>query len=160
MSTTAANERADHAHVLIRPPRLYAGAAIAGAALHYGVTLPFPTDAAWRYGGYGLILLGFALAFIAMRQFHRAGTNVPRVQASTALVTHGIYRVSRNPIYLGLTATYLGVALAIGSVWSLAFTIPVLAIMEFGVIRREERYLGEKFGAAYTDYRARVRRWL
>jgi protein-S-isoprenylcysteine O-methyltransferase Ste14 len=157
---SAQGEQADHAHVLIRPPRLYGIAAVVGAVLHYLVTLPFPADAAWRYGGYGLILLGFALAFIAIAQFHRAGTNGPTTQASSALVTHGIYRHSRNPIYIGLTAIYLGIALAIGSVWSLAFLVPVLAVMEFGVIRREERYLTDKFGDAYTTYRSKVRRWL
>jgi len=151
---------ADHPGVLVRPPRLYGAAAIAGAALHYAVTLPFPTDAAWRYGGYGLILLGFVLAFGAIRTFRKAGTNVPTVQSATVLVTHGIYRFSRNPIYVGMTAIFIGIALSIGSLWSLAFTLPVLAVMEFGVIRREERYLGAKFGQAYDDYRKRVRRWL
>ena len=79
---------------------------------------------------------------------------------STALVTSGPYRLSRNPGYLGMALAFAGISLMTSAVWSLASLVPTLALIEFGVIRREERYLERTFGAEYRDYKARTRRWL
>ena len=79
---------------------------------------------------------------------------------ATALATAGPYRVSRNPIYLALTLFYLGVGLAAGSLWVVVLAGPALLVMHLGVVRREERYLERRFGAAYLDYARRVRRWI
>ena len=79
---------------------------------------------------------------------------------STTVVTTGLYRLSRNPIYLGLAALYLGLAFAANSGWAVILLLPILAVMRYGVIAREERYLEAKFGDDYRAYKARVRRWL
>ena len=79
---------------------------------------------------------------------------------TTALVTKGLYSYSRNPIYVALTLIYLGLAIGAGSVWSVIFLVPTLALIRYGVIAREERYLERKFDGAYIDYRNRVRRWI
>ena len=79
---------------------------------------------------------------------------------STVLATDGLYRFSRNPIYLGFAITYAGLAVAMDSVLVLLLLIPCLIVVDRFVIRREERYLSAKFGADYDAYRARVRRWL
>ena len=105
-------------------------------------------------------LAGAGVMAMAMRGFKAAGTNVQTVLPATALVTTGIYARSRNPIYVALTTIYLGLALALNAVWALGLLVPVLVVMHYGVIRREERYLERKFGDAYRDYSARVRRWL
>ncbi|NQV80212.1 MAG: isoprenylcysteine carboxylmethyltransferase family protein, partial [Alphaproteobacteria bacterium] len=93
-------------------------------------------------------------------RFRRAGTAVQPYKPSTTVVTDGVYRFSRNPIYLGLTAFYLGLAFAVNSGWAILLLPLVLVVMHYGVIAREERYLEGKFGAAYRDYKNRVRRWL
>ena len=95
-----------------------------------------------------------------MRRFAAAGTSVPTVRPSTALVTTGIYAWTRNPIYLGLTAIYAGLAIASNAWWAVLLLLPVLVILQVGVVSREERYLERRFGDAYRDYRTRVRRWL
>jgi protein-S-isoprenylcysteine O-methyltransferase Ste14 len=76
------------------------------------------------------------------------------------LVTSGPYRFSRNPMYVGLSALYLGLALLFNVAWPLAlFPVVVMALFRL-VIRREERYLAEAFGETYALYAQRVRRWL
>jgi protein-S-isoprenylcysteine O-methyltransferase Ste14 len=85
---------------------------------------------------------------------------VPTWMPTTALVTGGPYRISRNPIYLALTLVYLGLALAWGSLWPVVLLAPLLIVMRYGVIGREERYLEARFGDAYRAYRAAVRRWI
>ncbi len=72
----------------------------------------------------------------------------------------GPYRFTRNPIYLGMTIIFTGIAIAADSIWVLALLVPVLVIMNIGVIMREERYLEGKFGEDYRQYKASVRRWL
>jgi protein-S-isoprenylcysteine O-methyltransferase Ste14 len=76
------------------------------------------------------------------------------------LGTDGLYRFSRNPIYLGFAITYAGLAIAMDSVLVLLLLVPCLIVVDRFVIQREERYLSAKFGADYDAYRARVRRWL
>ena len=77
-----------------------------------------------------------------------------------ALVDAGPFRFSRNPLYVGLTLMYAGLALLIPALWPLLLLIPVLAVLSWGVVRREERYLERKFGEGYRSYKARTRRWL
>jgi protein-S-isoprenylcysteine O-methyltransferase Ste14 len=106
------------------------------------------------------IALGLVLIGSAMGGFRRAGTPVIPFEPSTALVTSGIYRYTRNPMYLGLTMVLIGCALLFGSLGAL-LPIPVfLLIIEFRFVRGEERFLEEIFGDTYLEYKRRVRRWL
>jgi protein-S-isoprenylcysteine O-methyltransferase Ste14 len=107
-----------------------------------------------------LLVAGFALAGLALRAFRSAGTHVEPYLPATALVTTGPYRITRNPIYIGMTAVYLGAGLLSDSLWILLLALPVLGIMHFGVVLREEAYLAAKFGGRYRDYARRVRRWI
>ncbi len=68
-------------------------------------------------------------------------------------------RLSRNPLYVALTLIYVGLALVANALWVLVLVVPVLLVMHYGVVRREERYLEAKFGDAYRQYRSRVRRY-
>jgi protein-S-isoprenylcysteine O-methyltransferase Ste14 len=72
----------------------------------------------------------------------------------------GIHSWSRNPIYLGLFLIYVGIAIAARSLSALILTLPVAIMIRYGVVAREEAYLEGRFGDAYRDYKARVRRWL
>ncbi len=156
------SEHTKTAGVVLRPPLLYLGALAAGvglALLRPLPLLPFTPLFGWVFGG--IVFAGGAgLMTAAMGRFAAAGTPVPTCQPTTALVTAGVYRWSRNPIYLGLTALYLGIALVTNNGWLGALAIPVLLVMRFGVIAREEAYLESKFARNYLDYKAAVRRWL
>ena len=95
-----------------------------------------------------------------VRRLRAAATNISTDLPATALVVDGIYGWSRNPLYLAMTLTYIGLAIAAGSVWAIALLLPLLVLMHVGVISREERYLEREFGDAYRQYKSRVRRWL
>jgi protein-S-isoprenylcysteine O-methyltransferase Ste14 len=96
----------------------------------------------------------------ALGRFRRAGTPVETYRPTTALVTEGIYRRTRNPMYVALTLLYAGIGFAANSLWTLGFLPPLLLVMRYGVIAREERYLTRRFGTRYLDYQGSVRRWL
>jgi len=75
-------------------------------------------------------------------------------------VSTGVYRLTRNPIYIGLLIVVMAVAISVNSVWVLLSIVPLFLLLQFGVVLREERYLSTKFGSGYDDYRRRVRRWI
>jgi protein-S-isoprenylcysteine O-methyltransferase Ste14 len=115
--------------------------------------------------------LGIALALVAIGQtssisgmlsFRRARTTVNpfRPQAASSLVTTGIYRYTRNPMYVGLLLTLLGWAAFLASLHALPWLVVFVLYMNRFQIAPEERVLSSLFGDAYAEYRARVRRWL
>lgn len=110
--------------------------------------------------GLAVFVAGAALNFSAVRQFREAETTVLPWGKPSRLVTSGPYRTSRNPMYVGLTLGYVGLAIVVGSVWAVLLLPIALVVMVMGVIRREEAYLARRFGLQYEEYRARVRRWL
>ncbi len=81
-------------------------------------------------------------------------------QPTTAIVTEGPYRFTRNPIYLSLAVLYAGLAVMANALWSLLLLLAVMLIIHYAVILPEERYLEQKFGEEYRSYKAKVRRWL
>ena len=89
-----------------------------------------------------------------------AGTNVNPTLPTTAIVSSGPFRFSRNPLYVALNLFYVGISLVINTWWGAVVWVPLLLVMHFGVILREERYLDRKFGEPYREYRAKVRRYL
>jgi protein-S-isoprenylcysteine O-methyltransferase Ste14 len=101
-----------------------------------------------------------AVAAGAIGRFRRAGTAAEPWRPSTALVTGGVYRFTRNPMYLAMVLLHLGLALAVDSAVALALLPSLLALVQAGVVLREERYLERRFGDEYRRYRASVRRWL
>ncbi len=107
-----------------------------------------------------LALIGFALMTVSVRQFRQAGTSIIPGEPSTVLLESGPYRFTRNPIYIGFVIFYFGLAIMLTSAWMLLLLIPVLIILQRGVVEREEAYLQAKFGDAYRKYQARVPRWL
>ena len=143
----------DRPRVIAWPPYIYFVFFAAGLGLDYGWSSPFMADTA-RYPMAG------ALAVLSFQRFHGAGTNVQTWKLSTALVTEGPFRFSRNPIYLAFTLIYCGISMAADSGWVLGLVVPVLAVMRYGVIAAEEPYLEAKFGEAFRHYKGHVRRWL
>jgi protein-S-isoprenylcysteine O-methyltransferase Ste14 len=92
--------------------------------------------------------------------FQRKGTAVEPWKPTTAIVTTGPYRLTRNPAYLGMALVYIGIALLADALWVLVPLPVVLLIIDRMVIAREERYLERKFGQEYVDYKVRARRWI
>jgi protein-S-isoprenylcysteine O-methyltransferase Ste14 len=109
----------------------------------------------------GAILMGIgaALGIVAFRSFSRAGTNVEPWKPALTLVTGGVFDWMRNPMYVALILIVAGIAIALGSDWTLVLLVPAALILHFGVVKREERYLAEKFGETYDAYMGRVPRY-
>ena len=151
------------AGVIARPPLLFLAALLIGFVLDRLLRSPFPVPGIdlvhWIIGG-SLLLIGLALAAAGIRNFSRAGTPVRSIKPTRALVTTGVHGWTRNPIYLGLFLLYGGIGVAAQSPWILILTLPLAITIRYGVVAREEAYLERRFGDAYRDYKARVRRWL
>jgi protein-S-isoprenylcysteine O-methyltransferase Ste14 len=151
------------AGVIARPPLLFLTAFLLGLASDHLLPSPFAVpDGDWAHAiiGGGLIVIGLMLAATGIRNFSRSATPVPTNQTTRALVTTGIHGWTRNPIYLGMFLIYGGVGVAARSPWILILTLPLALTIRYGVVAREEAYLERRFGDAYRDYKARVRRWL
>lgn len=151
------------AGVIARPPVLFLACLLLGLTLDQVLPLRLAVPEAalfrWTVGG-GLIVVGLGVMAAGIRNFARAGTPVPSNQPVRALVTSGIHGWSRNPIYLGMFALYAGIGVAACSDWVLVLALPLAITLRYGVVAREEAYLERRFGDAYRDYTARVRRWL
>ena len=149
--------------VIMRPPLFYLACLLVGLALDQALPLPLtlPEAALIRWtGGGGLIVVGLAIMAAGVRNFSRAATPVRSSQPVRALVTTGIHGWSRNPIYVGMFLLYAGIGIAARSPWVLILALPLLIIVSYGVVAREEAYLERRFGDAYRDYKVHVRRWL
>jgi protein-S-isoprenylcysteine O-methyltransferase Ste14 len=115
----------------------------------------------WRVPlGWVLVLLFVGWNGWSLWLFARHETGLLPGQATHAMIEEGPYRFSRNPLYVGLLALYLGLTLLASTLWGMVlFPVAVLLVL-WGAIRPEERYLHERFGASYDEYARRVRRWL
>lgn len=157
------NETSDNAGVIAPPPLLALGAAVIGIVLDWlipayvlTVLLTWPERIAIAVV---LFVAGCALAFPAIRGFRVSGTHVEPWKPATALVTDGVFRWLRNPMYVALTLFLIALAFTLASDWILVTTVIFALVIHFGVVRREERYLEAKFGDAYRRYKARVPRY-
>lgn len=116
----------------------------------------------WNRIGLAFIATGFAIDLTAVATFFRERTTIDpiRIERSARLVVSGLYRISRNPMYLGLLLVLSGFGLWLGSLTPFLVVVAVERILVLWQIRHEEAVLAEKFGAAYRNYAQRVRRWL
>ena len=110
--------------------------------------------------GWVPFVLALLIVFVAKRQFDRAGTTIKPFETSSALVTHGMFARSRNPIYLSMMLGLVGFFVVLGSLAPLVVVPVFFLIIRTGFVAVEEAMLEETFGDAYRDYKGRVRRWL
>ena len=150
----------DKPGVAAPPPLLYGGAFVLVLVFRWFWPMPIFSHAVALSPSLALVVLAVGIAAWGIRTMQAAGTNVNPALPATAIVASGPFRFSRNPLYLALTLLYLGLTLAFNTWWGIVVLVPVLIIMHRGVVLREERYLEQKFGETYRQYRSKVRRYL
>jgi len=143
-----------------RPPRLVmalmALALLAHVAL-WGLNAPFGRS---TWGGLAVEALGIGWMLWAVWRFRVAGTPIRSTERPQRFVDDGPFRFGRNPMYLGMTVSMLGLALKLGAPTLVAAAIVFVAILQLVHIPHEEAQLRSAFGGWYSDYAASVRRWL
>jgi len=157
------SEARDTAGVIAPPPLIALAVIVLGLTLDwllpaYVLSVLLPLSARVVIGVL-LMAPGAALALAGERRFVRAGTEVKPWKPSTVLVSDGVYRRVRNPMYVGMTIFLVGLAIALASDWIVVMTVAGALTIHFGVVKREERYLETKFGEPYRAYKARVPRY-
>jgi protein-S-isoprenylcysteine O-methyltransferase Ste14 len=149
--------------LLIPPPLLFVAPLLVSQVferLWPLVAAPPAWQQSLRWIGIALIAVGAVHAASAIALFVKSRTTIVPHHRSSALVTSGAYRWTRNPMYVSLTFLYLGVAILLTSIWALPFLALPLYVMNAHVIPMEERQLDAVFGETYARYKSRVRRWL
>lgn len=146
----------------IPPPVIWLLAAFLMWSLHHWAPLRQLLIGPWTWLALFPVALALAIILSANVRFSRAQTTINplKPELASSLVTHGIYGISRNPMYLGLTLMLIAWALWLGTLspWILAVLFPI--IISYVQIIPEERALEKLFGESYRDYRKRVARWI
>lgn len=151
------------ADVRIPPPVIYLAAILVGwAAGRWFAPLAIGIEGLATRIGAGVIagLAGVLFMVPAVSRFRATGQNPKPWEPTPELIQRGVYRFSRNPMYLGLGLVQVGIGLGMDNLWVILLTLPALAIVHVIAVRPEETYLEQRFGEHYRDYRSRVRRWL
>jgi protein-S-isoprenylcysteine O-methyltransferase Ste14 len=148
--------------VTVPPTVAFAAGFLLAWGVHQRIAIPIYSRglAGMVVIGWVLFALGVALFLWALRVFFLARTGIMLQKPATNLMMAGPYAWSRNPQYIAFIAMYCGIALVMNTLWPVVLLLPVLAVVATTVIKREERYLRETFGAAYEAYCERVGRWL
>jgi len=111
--------------------------------------------------GLPLVFSGILLAMVGKKLFKKLGTNIMTFEKPDVLVTEGLYRYSRNPMYLGFVVALLGFSLLMGAAISSFFLVGLFfVITDRWYITFEEQVLKHKFGMEYDKYCHKVRRWI
>lgn len=146
--------------VRVPPPAVFILALVMSWGIQQFVPLPFIAHSTALWIGLALVAAGLVVAMMSVVTMIRGHGTVNSHAPSDALVVTGIYRISRNPMYVSNALMYTGFAIAIGLPWGLILLPLLLVYTQVAVIAPEEKYLSSAFGQQYTDYKARVRRWL
>ena len=150
---------ADRPGVIAPPPLIFLAVLALGWALARYLLPPIHVPYGRTIGAI-LVVAALAFAIWAASIMLRARTHVDPFRPTTAIVTAGPFRVTRNPLYLSMSVIYVGMALLLHAIAAVLLLPVALVVMVWGVIHREEAYLERKFGVQYLEYRNRVRRWL
>ena len=150
-----------HAGVVAPPPLIFGAAITFGLLLDWWAGTSTGLPASVRFVAATILFLPAAMLLAgALSGFRAAGTHPAPWRPTTAIVSGGVYRFTRNPMYLGMALLQASLGLAANGPVTLLFLIPALLVIHYGVVRREERYLASVFGDDYLRYKAAVRRWL
>jgi protein-S-isoprenylcysteine O-methyltransferase Ste14 len=152
----------DGAAVRLPPPITYLVAVIVGVLLHaFALSLPLELTLGPRMGAAVAVAgLGIAMMAGAMGLFKRSGQDPKPWKSTPEIISTGVYRFTRNPMYVGLALLQIGIGIGLANGWILVLVPPVLVIIYATAIRHEEAYLEHKFGDTYSAYKTAVRRWI
>jgi protein-S-isoprenylcysteine O-methyltransferase Ste14 len=150
----------DHPEVVMFPPLLLGLTVLSMIVLNWLLPLPISLRSVALLLGIILTSLGIGCLVWGRTTLLQAGTNVNPLKPTTAIVSEGPFRFSRNPLYVGGTSFFIGLSLAIGTGWGCVLLVPFALILHYGIILPEERYLEQKFGDSYLTYKRAVRRYL
>ena len=150
----------DNAGVIAPPPLLFLAGLVVGLILDALFPTPFSDAPLNTILGLVVVVLSIMLGLWAVINMRQAGTSPDPRDPVSALVTSGPFSFTRNPIYLSFVLFFIGVSLLANSWLMLVILIILIFVMQNGVIEREERYLEDKFGDEYRQYKAKVYRWL
>jgi protein-S-isoprenylcysteine O-methyltransferase Ste14 len=144
----------------ILPPTIFLLAVLFQVIIHFVRPVVQILDFPWRWSGLGPLALGVWLNLSADHAFKAYSTTVKPFEVSQALITEGVFRFTRNPMYLGMTLILLGLGLLLGSATPLTVVLITAVLFDLLYISPEERLLRQTFGNAYLQYRTTVRRWI
>lgn len=150
----------DNANVRIHPPVLMLIHLVTVFLLEWLVPLPLPVPSLVYVIGWIVVFLGLVTAFGALRQMIQAHTSPDPHSPTTSVVTTGVFRFTRNPIYVGYLCVLISIPLIFGNYWGLVAAPVQVYLFNRLIITREESYLSGKFGQDYLDYKSKVRRWV
>lgn len=159
---TSPGSQPDRAAVRFPPPLVFVLTIVAGIAMQRRLlTLPIDLPETFRvFATWGSLAFGAGFIVSSLALFHRSGQDPNPWKSTPELVLRGPYRMTRNPIYLGMGLLQAAAGLWRSNGWILILLPVALATVYLLAIRHEEAYLERKFGQPYLDYKARVRRWL
>lgn len=143
----------------VLPPTYFMVAIPLGIIFHF--IAPITRLISWPWNLLGLVPLAASgtLNLVADRAFKKLQTTVKPFEESTVLMTHSVFRLSRNPMYLGMVLFLVGEAIVLGSLSPYAVAIVFALLLDAIFIRPEEKMLEKKFGEQYLAYKQKVRRW-
>lgn len=142
------------------PPIILLLAILCQFGLHYWLPVARLIESPWNNLGFALIVLGLLTVIGPVISFFRAATTIKPFHDSSALVATGMYRYTRNPMYVGMVIVLLGIAMRFGDLSPFVMPILFVPVLTARVIKHEERMLEERFGDEYRNFKKSVGRWL
>jgi len=150
----------DNPGVIALPPFIFIAFLGVGVILHNLFPMHFIHGPLRNIVGVIFLAYSVLVAGLAILQMRKAGTNIDVRKPATTIVSDGIYRFTRNPMYLSMALLMIAISILISNIWILILTPVFIIVIQKGVIEREEHYLEGKFGVEYTTYKQRTRRWI
>jgi protein-S-isoprenylcysteine O-methyltransferase Ste14 len=150
---------ADKAGVIIFPPLLYFLTLLVGLLLSYFFPYHLLENGIAVFIGLSITLFSFLILRKAVRQLNKHKTTINPSGKTTSIVSEGIYKYTRNPMYISFTLFHIGISIAFNSWLSFLLLVPLLPLVQKGIIGKEEKYLTQKFGEEYLMYKSMVPRW-
>jgi protein-S-isoprenylcysteine O-methyltransferase Ste14 len=149
----------DRARV-VPAPVIFFGLLILGFLLNWALPLAFFPGRSAQIAGVIIVVLGFLIGGSGIIEMRRAHTSPDPRELTTALVVKGVFRYTRNPLYLSMFVFFLGIAVFLDVLWLILLSPVLLFVVERGTVKPEELYLERKFGEVYLQYKKHVRRWI
>ncbi|RVU81777.1 isoprenylcysteine carboxylmethyltransferase family protein [Leucothrix sargassi] len=142
------------------PPLVFLSFILLASLLQKLLPWTLPDSGVLNVLGALMVIASLVAIFMVKRSFDKVDTEIEPWKPTSAIVSTGLFAYSRNPIYLGFAVITVGVGLYVGSLWIVLSALPAALAVYRIAIKNEERYLEQKFGAEYLDYKAKVRRWI